>query len=418
MDRTKGIKLRRIISAMIITLVVVASGLYAGEGDTSQREPGIKLELIWEAEIPEGVQKVVFLDEKGYNVFSVQCEDPEGALRDKRVLMVEGGRLRYCEGEGMRLVREVELRGGHIAISKNGRNIVTIEGLERDTMKEGGYIDKPAVLRLYRWDGEELGEVEISPGGWEYIDLYPLGNDRTVLMHLAGGEGLYNGIEVLVRHGERLEEEITDLESSWVVDYAESGERALVVLRNRYMVVIDGEGREESRYICPRPFRGGYLSPRGNYIAEVTAGKYVMIYDRGGRLIAEHHVQGPGNYYAAFSPDEKYLCVTPGFRKIYFFETQTGKLIWEYTYPDDRPSFFPGDVAPEGEFTFMVFTPSKEESKWIRVFDKGGKVVGKLGPLDFSGYSLPVRYVGQVQQLFVRLPSRMFLYRLDGIGGE
>ena len=403
---------------MIITLVVVASGLYAGEGDTSQREPGIKLELIWEAEIPEGVQKVVFLDEKGYNVFSVQCEDPEGALRDKRVLMVEGGRLRYCEGEGMRLVREVELRGGHIAISKNGRNIVTIEGLERDTMKEGGYIDKPAVLRLYRWDGEELGEVEISPGGWEYIDLYPLGNDRTVLMHLAGGEGLYNGIEVLVRHGERLEEEITDLESSWVVDYAESGERALVVLRNRYMVVIDGEGREESRYICPRPFRGGYLSPRGNYIAEVTAGKYVMIYDRGGRLIAEHHVQGPGNYYAAFSPDEKYLCVTPGFRKIYFFETQTGKLIWEYTYPDDRPSFFPGDVAPEGEFTFMVFTPSKEESKWIRVFDKGGKVVGKLGPLDFSGYSLPVRYVGQVQQLFVRLPSRMFLYRLDGIGGE
>ncbi|MCD6086982.1 MAG: hypothetical protein J7K11_03355 [Candidatus Hydrothermae bacterium] len=410
--------MRRIISAMIITLVVVASGLYAGEGDTSQREPGIKLELIWEAEIPEGVQKVVFLDEKGYNVFSVQCEDPEGALRDKRVLMVEGGRLRYCEGEGMRLVREVELRGGHIAISKNGRNIVTIEGLERDTMKEGGYIDKPAVLRLYRWDGEELGEVEISPGGWEYIDLYPLGNDRTVLMHLAGGEGLYNGIEVLVRHGERLEEEITDLESSWVVDYAESGERALVVLRNRYMVVIDGEGREESRYICPRPFRGGYLSPRGNYIAEVTAGKYVMIYDRGGRLIAEHHVQGPGNYYAAFSPDEKYLCVTPGFRKIYFFETQTGKLIWEYTYPDDRPSFFPGDVAPEGEFTFMVFTPSKEESKWIRVFDKGGKVVGKLGPLDFSGYSLPVRYVGQVQQLFVRLPSRMFLYRLDGIGGE
>jgi len=348
----------------------------------------------------------------------VQCEDPEGALRDKRVLMVEGDRLRYYEGEGMELVREVELSGGHVVVSKNGRNIVTIEGLERDTMKEGSYIDKPAVLRLYRWDGEELGEVEISPGGWEYIYLYPLGNDRTVLMHLAGGEGLYNGVEVLVRHGGRLEEEITDLEGSWVVDYAESGERALVVLRNRYMVVIDGEGREESRYICPRSFRGGYLSSRGSYIVEVTAGKYVMIYDRGGRLIAEHHVQGPGNYYAAFSPDEKYLCVTPGFRKIYFFETQTGKLIWEYTYPDDRPSFFPGDVAPEGEFTFMVFTPSKEESKWIWVFDKGGKVVGKLGPLDFSGYSLPVRYVGKVQQLFVRLPSRMFLYRLVKIRGE
>ncbi len=405
-------------SAAIIVLIVMASGLYAQERDTSQAKPEIKLELIWEGKIPEGVKDVIFLDEKGYNVFSVQCENPEKALKEKRILMVVGNKLRYYEGEEMKLVREVELRGGHITISKNGRNIVAIEGLERDTMGKGGYMDKPAVLRLYRWNGEELGEVEISPEGWEYIDLYPLGNDQTVLMHLAGGEGLYNGIEVLVRHGERLEEEITDLEGSWVVDYAESGERALVVLRNRYMVVIDGEGREESRYICPRPFRGGYLSPRGSYIVEVTAGKYVMIYDRGGRLIAEHHVQGPGNYYAAFSPDEKYLCVTPGFRKIYFFETQTGKLIWEYTYPDDRPSFFPGDVAPEGEFTFMVFTPSKDESKWIWVFDGGGEVVGKLGPLDFSGYSLPVRYVGQVQQLFVRLPSRMFLYRLVKIRGE
>ncbi|RLF97499.1 hypothetical protein DRN58_08675, partial [Thermococci archaeon] len=87
--------MRSVISTAIITLVVIASGLYAGEEDTSQQEPGIKLELIWERDIPEGVHDVIFLDKNGYNVFSVQCEDPEGALREKRILMVEGDRLRY-----------------------------------------------------------------------------------------------------------------------------------------------------------------------------------------------------------------------------------------------------------------------------------------------------------------------------------
>jgi len=428
---TCGVKMRSISSVIIIALTLTISRLYAGEGNTSQREPRVKLELIWEAEIPKGVQKVVFLDEKGYDVFSVQCEDPEGALRDKRVLMVEGDRLRYYEGEGMELVREVELRGGHVVVSKNGRNIVTIEGLERDTMKEGGYIDKPAVLRLYRWDGEELGEVEISPGGWGYIYLYPLGNDKAIAVSKIGNDGTDYQISMFIREGKVLREvfKADGQYPTGVFDYAEDGSVAFFVYtswdiprknRGRYVerVVIDGEGKEIVRYGYRHPGWAGWVSPRGRYLVEVTRGKYLVIRERGGKLIAEHHVQGEGNYFAAFSPDEKYLCVTPGFRKIYFFETQTGKFIWEYTYPDDRPSFFPGDVAPEGEFTFMVFTPSKEESKWIWVFDKGGKVVGKLGPLDFSGYSLPVRYVGQVQQLFVRLPSRMFLYRLVRVGGE
>ena len=411
--------MRSISSVIIIALTLTISGLYAGEGDTTQQEPRVKLELIWEAEIPKGVQKVVFLDEKGYNVFSVQCEDPEGALRDKRILMVEGSRLRYYEGDGMELVREVELSGGHVVVSKNGRNIVTIEGLERDTIKEGGYIDKPAVLKLYRWDGEELGEVEISPGGWEYIDLYPLGNDRTVVLNAVGDEGYIRRLYIFEREG-RILKEVFSEEPAGIWDYSEDGSTMFIGIGGRGRIILDEECREVGGFRY-EPNRGNYwagVSPRGRYVGEVTSGKYVVLHDRSGRLIAEHHVQGPGNYYAAFSPDEKYLCVTPGFRKIYFFETQTGKLVWEYTYPDDRPSFFPGDVAPEGEFTFMIFTPSKEEGKWIWVFDKGGKVVGKLWPLDFSGYSLPVRYVGQVQQLFVRLPSRMFLYRLVKIGGE
>ena len=250
-------------------------------------------------------------------------------------------------------------------------------------------------------------------------------------MHLAGGEGLYNGVEVLVRHGGRLEEEITDLEGSWVVDYAESGERALVVLRNRYMVVIDGEGREESRYICPRPFRGGYLSPRGNYIAEVTAGKYVMIYDRGGRLIAEHHVQGPGNYYAAFSPDERYLCVTPGPWRVYFFETETGEMLWEYEELEpDSFSFFYSPVVSETGISFigasrwqpLSVLGSAKRPKRILAFDKSGNIIGTSKVFTvktekerefYTWNPTPlIKVTRDGNFLLVRVPDKVLLYRI------
>jgi len=198
-------------------------------------------------------------------------------------------------------------------------------------------------------------------------------------------------------------------------------------------VVIDGEGREESRYICPRPFRGGYLSPRGNYIAEVTAGKYVMIYDRGGRLIAEHHVQGRGNYYAAFSPDEKYLCVTPGPWRVYFFETETGEMLWEYVDTLSRYRF----VAPSrgGEYVFVsstLFHPTnltlqEMADKFLLVFNKEGQLLNKTfvssvknsAEIEFYRWKAlapPIKITHDGKYLLVRLPSKLLLYKIVSNG--
>jgi WD40 repeat protein len=409
--------MRRLFLSITIALMALNIGLYAQGKDTAHQEPKVKLELVWEKEIPEGVKDFVFLDENGYNVFSVQCKNPEKALKEKRILMVQDGKLRYFEGDEMKIVKEVALRGGSITISKNGHNLATIEGLERDPSGKGGFVNKPAILRLYNWKGEELASTQILPEEWEYIDIYPLGNDNMVIVSMVGGEGLYYGIEIYVKRDKNLTKVFSNKNVSWLVDYDENGERALLVVENKEMVLFNGSGEEDIRYICPRPYRKGFLSPRGNYIVEITAGKYVMIFDYNGKLIAEHHVQGQGNYYAAFSPDEKYLLVSPGFRKIYLFETKSGNLVWEYAHPDDRPSFFPGAVTPDGEFSFVIYTPSKEENKWIWIFNKKGKVINELGPLNFSGYSVPVFYLLQTQELLVKLPSKFIVYHIVSTGG-
>jgi len=434
--------MRGLILIAVIALMTVA-GLYAQKKDITQEEQKISLELIWAKEIPEGVKDFVFLDENGYNVFSSPCKNPEKALREKQILMVQEGKLRLYEGDEMKMTKEISLRGGHITISKNGRNIATIDGLERDPSGKGGYTAKPAILRLYNWKGDELARTQFSPpAGLEYILLYPLGDDQAVAVGLSGSEGLYHGLKIFVRRGKILREAFSNDETSWVVDYAENGDRVLVVLENKYMVLFNSVGKEVCRYICPRAYRKGFLSPKGNYIAEITAGKYVMIFDRQGKLIAEHHVQGQGNYYAAFSPDGKYLCVTPGPWRIYFFETKTGKMLWEYVDSNEKTHFSSLAIAPNfkvifaghseailnpGEFKGTIDELNKQvienaaKDRIVCVI-KNGTLRQHLGPFPGKGFSTQLQApILQVTNdgkfLSVRTPNKYFIYRIS-TGGE
>ena len=440
--------MKSLVLSAIIALTAV--GLYA------QTEPEIKLELVWEKEIPKGVRDFVFLDEDGYNVFSSQCKDPERALKAKRILMVADGRLRYYEGDEMKMVKEVPLRGGHITISKNGRNIVTIEGLELDPSGKGGFVDKPAILRLYNWKGEELARGGISPGGWDYINLYPLGNDKAIAMSKIS-EGTSYQISMFVEDGGVLREVFT-VEGQYptgTLDYAENGS-AVFFLQTRWdapieyeerkkpveRIVIDGAGEEVVRYNYRHPGWAGWVSPKGNFLVEVTRGKYLVIRTRDGELIAEHHVQGQGNYYAAFSPDEKYLCVTPGPWRVYFFETKTGKMLWEYVDMDEYTHFSSLTVLPSlslvfagrseallkpGEFKGTVEELNKKvianETKDRTLFIiENGKLLQRLGPFLGKGFGTqlqaPVLKISNDEKfLFVLTPSRLYLYKIS-IGGE
>jgi len=287
---------------------------------------------------------------------------------------------------------------------------------------------------LYRWDGEELAETEISPGGWEYIDLYPLGNDRTVVLNAVGDEGYIRRLYIFERDGRVLKEVFSE-EPAGLWDYSEDGSTMFIGIGGRGRIILDEECREVGGFRY-EPNRGNYwagVSPRGRYVGEVTSGKYVVLHDRSGRLIAEHHVQGRGNYYAAFSPDEKYLCVTPGPWRVYFFETETGEMLWEYVDTLSRYRF----VAPSrgGEYVFVsstLFHPTnltlqEMADKFLLVFNKEGQLLNKTfvssvkNPAEIEFYrwkavAPPIKITHDGKYLLVRLPSKLHLYKIISNG--
>jgi hypothetical protein len=148
-------------------------GLYAQGKDTAHQEPKVKLELVWEKEIPEGTSDIVFLDENGFNVFSSQCKDPEKAIREMRLLLVQDDKIIWLKGDDMKMIKEIKVGEGEpgdghkIVISKNGRNIASIEGVGRYRLEDflggkkidarvGDFKENLATIKLFNSQGEEL----------------------------------------------------------------------------------------------------------------------------------------------------------------------------------------------------------------------------------------------------------------------
>jgi len=391
----------------------------------------INLKLVWEKEIPQGVKDFVFLDENGYNVFSVQCKNPEKALKEKRLLMVQGNKLVWYEGDAMRVVKEMAIGKGtsnenKVVISKNGRNIAILNG---------------TILRLLNWKGNELTRGTVST--WEDNYIYPLGNDKTIAISTIGGEGRFYEIAVYTKEGNTLKKVFGPAEGHYPTghfDYAEDGSIIFFIYTDKSIpvdgksnvgerIIIDNEGIEIARYTYQHPGWAGFVSPKGNYIAEVTRGKYLVIRDSKGHLISEHHVQGRGNYYGAFSPDEKYLCMTPGPWRVYFFETKTGKMLWEYV--DTLSRYRSIAIDSQGDNIFLSSTLfhhtdlSLQESakKYLIVFNHVGEMIGKeivslvKTPEELEFYrwksiTPPVRITSDGEYLMVRLPSKLQLYHI------
>jgi len=394
----------------------------------------INLKLVWEKEIPQGVKDFVFLDENGYNVFSVQCKNPEKALKEKRILVVQGNKLVWYEGDEMRVVKEMTIGKGSsnenkVVISKNGRNIAILNGLYVPTIKDkdydeykGTYRNQLATLRLLNWKGEELARTQFSPGHLDYIDLFSLGNDSTVILNLSGGEGLYYTVWMFLRNGSELKKVFSS--DGYIWTYAENGSIMLVSELKKKRLIMDGSGKNVGGFSYSNP-RGNYwagISPKGNYIAEVTTGKSVVIHNKYGTLISEHHVQGQGNYYGAFSPDEKYLCMTPGPWRVYFFETKTGKMLWEYTHPDSFVLYMKVAVSSQDGYAFVYSQPWSCPSpdrginpkpllseKSIHIFDKKGNLINlfKIGDKISS-----LKITNDGEYLMVHLPSKLQLYNI------
>ena len=390
----------------------------------------VNLKLVWEKEIPQGVKDFVFLDENGYNVFSVQCKDPEKALKEKRLLMVQGNKLAWYKGDEMRVVKEMTIGKGtsnenKVVISKNGRNIAILNGLYVPTIKDkdyyeykGTYRDQLATLRLLNWKGEDLARTQFSPGHLDYITIFPLGDDSTIVINFEGSEGHFSQMTIYRRSGSLLNHIKAFNDLLW--DYSEDGQRMIGVV-NGEMTILSNDGIIKASYHY-RPLRKVWISPTGKYVAQLGSGKYIGIFDNRGKLISEHHVQGRGNYYGAFSPDEKYLCMTPGPWRVYFFETKTGKMVWEYTHPDSFVLYMKVAVSSQDGYAFVYSQPWSCPSpdrginpkpllseKSIHIFDKKGNLINlfKIGDKISS-----LKITSDGEYLMVRLPSKLQLYNI------
>ncbi|MGQ9702679.1 MAG: hypothetical protein ACUVQT_09555 [bacterium] len=415
---------------LLATIIAfLAMGLYGQEKDTVQGESTVKLALVWEKEIAIRVKdwwpymsNFVFLDEEGYNLFSSMSKGSTKAIENKRMLYIGEGKIQFLEGNELKQTKVIDL-GNHpyhpfqVEISKNGRNIAVINRLDLDIPQEGA----PAILRLFNSNGELLGEDTVGLPS----DIYPLGNDKIVILEY----GEWSHIEVYRRNGTQFDK--VQEYDGYFLDYSEDGSYALISVDphgKNERVIINKDGQEALRYHHDKKAWRGFISPKGNYIAEITRGKYIVIFDKRGNVISEHKVEGAGNYWAVFSADEQFFATTPGPQKIYFFRTTNGKIVWQYTDSDRQSLFQTLLILCERNLLFAGFSkfdPTYQSlteyttDKFVYLFDTTGKVIQKIGPFDSEGFYeqwsvvTPVVFTLKNELILVQVPGRLSVYKCN-----
>lgn len=420
----------KVCISTIIILMAINIGLYAQDNaehaDTLSIQAGeLRLELVWEKEILLKIKdwwpymsNFIFLDEDGYNLFSSASKSSAEEMEHKKLIYIQNNKIHFLKGDNLIQTKAIDLGySSRSEISKNGRNIIVINPIrEGDHYQEG----EPAMMMLFDSHGKMLGEDTVGLPS----DIFPLGNDKIIVLEY----GEWSEVVVFRLMGNEFVE--IRKYDGYFLDYAEDGSCALISIDpygKKERVVIDSNGTEMLRYHFDKPAWRGFISPKGNYFVEVTRGKYIVLFDRNGSVIDQHHVQGIGNYFASFSPDEYYLCVTPGAWRVYFLKTQTGELISEYTDPDSTSGFQSIAISAEPTFFFIgssIIDPVNwssiytNEKRGMYIFNEDGLLVGKNRNI-FTGkgfvthlHSAALRCDASGEYLLAETPSKCYLFKL------
>jgi len=433
----------KVCISTIIVLMAMNIGLFAQDdpsgADTLLKQAGeLSLELLWEKELPEGTGECVLLDESGMNIFSSQCAKPAKALQKMRALIVANDAIKLIKTDDFTVEREIKIsQYSKVSVSKNGKNFAVIEHvISGDIESRQWYRNvEKSILRLFNSALEELAQITLGPS--PYANIFAVGNDKTVVITDAGEDGRYTNITVFVKQDNTFRVSfalIGGLYPTFLFDYAENGSRIFLIHNDKPVdgssnlgerIVLDGEGREIVRYTYQHQGWKGWLSPIGNYIVEVTRGKYLVIRNKNGKLIADYQVQGQGNYYTSFSSNERYLCVTPGPWRIYHLQTKDGKMLWDYAHPDSFILFLNVESSNDG----VVYVYSQPWSypqpdrkidpspllpeKSLHIFNIEGEHLDLLRPVE-KIYS--IQTTSDNRFLLVHFFSKLHLYDVIGRG--
>jgi hypothetical protein len=410
-------------------------------------ENNIVLQLVWELDIPQGIVDYVFIDSNGYNIFSSQCEDPEKALKEKRMLTVTAEAVCLCHGDDFKTIKETKRYPySKVAISKNGKNFAIIDHVisgDVESMQWYRNVEK-SILRLFNSNHDELAQRTLGP--MPHADIFAVGNDQTIVITDEGEDGYSTNMTVFIKHDSTLIVSFSSMAGrhpTFLFDYAEDGSRIFLVYNDKPVdgvrnlgerIVLDDQGGEITRYTYQHQAWWGRVSPKGNYLVEVMAGKYLTIRNKNGKLIADHQIQRIGNYHCAFSPDEKYLSVTPGSWRIYLFRTKNGEMLWNYRDADDNSKFASLAVHTPTRLVFVGRSNPSESSESrsesnTKVMEnvsqgktlcaiKDGKFVNSIGPFPDKGFrsrlQTPEVSISQDQNfLWVKTPTKSYIYRIS-----
>jgi WD40 repeat protein len=128
------------------------------------------------------------------------------------------------------------------------------------------------------------------------------------------------------------------------------------------------------------------VSPQGNYVAVGTRTDnreyFIYVYSTQGSQIISKEIGYGGNYYVAFSDDERFLIAGSSKGNIYAFSIETKKLSWSYSTGDKNIGFLNFN-ASSGFIATSVITKNptggsdSEFPRYLYVFDNAGNLLLK-----------------------------------------
>ena len=342
--------MKQVFLAIIIALMTV--GLYGQQPNLAPAEGRIKLELIWEKEIPEGIADVAIDKARGglfcpTVVVTGNCENAREIL--------------FFDTLG-RIERRMKLKEwSQVRISDNGKYIGIMHPEKWDgefhygpveiIELSGKLVKKVGTVYGTWWWVSPKGDEVIVKDVWSDDDIYYFkgtpGKDKANLTTGEGDVTMFAGIPAIKWSG----------------------------VKNGYLQI-------GNKVVTP--------SPDGNYVTFVKymAGgngyvDHLLLYTRDGRLVRKFNLNKGGSLFTIFSPDSRFSVAVVE-NLVFLIDVENKKILWKYESNDqhqalNRSSTIDFSSSPPfyiaGVFHHHEHLGPKLRDEKIIIFSQQGKVI-------------------------------------------
>lgn len=340
----------------------------------------VKIEKVWEMKFDEEVVDVIMPTDEEIQALQKNGENP-------RLKLIVGKKMiKFLDNEG-NVIKEKKLaENSKVEVSKNRKNI----GIITPKYEILGHPPVGLEFRLLDEDGNEIAFKEQVLLGDYSEDYDILGNGENVVIK-SGHEKIDTVSFYKVQNGNLLLQKTINFSEIGGVggfesDYSTDGNYYCISTRgykknNAEAILFDNDGNKLWSCDLSEAFEDIYISRSGSYIVATSrkiastpqeCKRTLYLISNLGKTITQYPIEPVGSYEADFSSNEKFLGITSGMDVIYFFESETGKLLWEYKDTEKTTRFGPIWVSENGENVFVWKIIKKRGIKRSDVYRKDG----------------------------------------------